>query len=76
MEDNERHRMTYFEQLVYQMRWAQRQWFASKQPKFLGESRRLEREVDLELARMKEAEAQPSLFGSGVGAPEEAPDGR
>ncbi|MBQ4479099.1 MAG: hypothetical protein II943_00495 [Victivallales bacterium] len=75
MEDNEKKRMTYFEQLVFQMRWAQRQWFASKQPKFLAESRRLEREVDRELARMKEEESQPSLFGAS-GASGEVSDGR
>ena len=58
--------MTEFEKLVWQMRWAQRQWFASRQPKFLDESRRLEREVDRALARLKEAESQPSLFGAGL----------
>lgn len=56
--------MTEFEQLVYAMRHAQRQWFASKQPKFLAESRRLESEVDKHLRDKLESERQPSLFGS------------
>ena len=54
--------MTEFEQLVHEMRQAQRNYFRSRENRFLAESKRLESEVDKYLRARMEAERQPRLF--------------
>lgn len=54
--------MTEFEQLVYAMRHAQRQYFKSREPKFLAESKKYEAEVDKYLLEKLNEQKQPKLF--------------
>jgi len=54
--------MTEFEQLVQAMRHAQRQYFKSREPKFLAESKKYEAQVDKYLLDKLNEQQQPSLF--------------
>lgn len=50
--------MTPFEALVRDMRKAQKEYFKSRTPFALNESKRLERLVDLELEKLRKAKQQ------------------
>jgi len=54
--------MTKFEELVYAMRYAQRQYFKSRENRFLAESKRYEAEVDKYLMEKLNEQKQPKLF--------------
>lgn len=54
--------MTEFEQLVHAMRHAQRQYFKSREPKFLAEAKKYESEVDKYLMERLNEQKQPKLF--------------
>ena len=51
--------MTDFEQLVFDMRQAQKTYFRTRTPVALNESKRLERAVDRALERLHEKEIHP-----------------
>lgn len=58
--------MTDFEQLVFDMRQAQKTYFRTRTPVALNESKRLERAVDQYLENIKPEDLTPDLFSNPI----------